>query len=114
VLILPIACVNFMNSAPPARRRSQVGIRKGSAHKRTPHHPVPHRIHPAQPLLFVLPCIAVLLLPMFNQLAGKSLHPDVLFSGRFLPILILLVLLSAVSPAATQHSTFPPFSRSMY
>jgi putative ABC transport system permease protein len=37
--------------------------------------------------------IAVLLLPMFNQLAGKSLHPDALFSGRFLPILILLVLL---------------------
>src|SRR5215475_12660839 len=37
--------------------------------------------------------IAALLLPMFNQFAGKSLHPGVLFNGRFLPILILLVLL---------------------
>ena len=55
--------------------------------------------------------IAVLLLPMFNQLAGKSLHPDVLFSGRFLPILILVVLVVgclAGSYPAFYLSSFQP------
>src|SRR5260370_9871639 len=51
--------------------------------------------------------IAVLLLPMFNQLAGKSLHPYVLFSGRFLPLLILLVLLFGSLTGST-----PPLSLS--
>ncbi|WP_431217605.1 ABC transporter permease [Puia sp. P3] len=55
--------------------------------------------------------IAVLLLPMFNQLAGKSLHPDVLFSGRFLLFLIALALLVgclAGSYPAFYLSSFKP------
>jgi putative ABC transport system permease protein len=48
---------------------------------------------------------------MFNQLAGKSLHADSLFSGRFLPMLILVVLLVgclAGSYPAFYLSSFQP------
>jgi putative ABC transport system permease protein len=97
VLILLIACVNFMNlsTARSANRAKEVGIRKVAGS--TKGHLVIQFLTESVLLsllsLVLALGIAVLLLPMFNQLAGKSLHPDALFSGRFLPILILLVLL---------------------
>src|ERR1700722_20400447 len=114
-LILLIACVNFMNlsTARSANRAKEVGIRKvvGS----TKGHLILQFLTESVLLsLFSLVLalgIAVLLLPMFNQLAGKSLHPDVLFSDRFLPILILLVLVVgclAGSYPAFYLSSFQP------
>ena len=97
VLILLIACVNFMNlsTARSANRAKEVGIRKVAGS--TKGHLIIQFLTESVLLsllsLVLALGIAVLLLPMFNQLAGKSLHPDALFSGRFLPILILLVLL---------------------
>ncbi|MBS1602904.1 MAG: ABC transporter permease [Bacteroidetes bacterium] len=115
VLILLIACVNFMNlsTARSANRAKEVGIRKVAGS--TKGHLILQFLTESILLsLFSLVLalgIAVLLLPMLNQLAGKSLHPDVLFSSRFLPILILLVLLVgclAGSYPAFYLSSFQP------
>ena len=115
VLILLIACVNFMNlsTARSANRAKEVGIRKVAGS--TKGHLILQFLTESILLsLFSLVLalgIAVLLLPMFNQLAGKSLHPDVLFSGRFLPVLILLVLVVgflAGSYPAFYLSSFQP------
>src|SRR5262249_43359557 len=40
--------------------------------------------------------IALLALPMFNVLAGKQLHAEMLFSGRLLPVLVVLVFFVGV------------------
>lgn len=115
VLILLIACVNFMNlsTARSANRAKEVGIRKVAGS--TKGHLILQFLTESILLsLFALVLalgIAVLLLPMFNQLAGKSLHPDALFSGWFLPALILLVLLVgclAGSYPAFYLSSFQP------
>ncbi|MDR3712627.1 MAG: ABC transporter permease [Puia sp.] len=115
VLILLIACVNFMNlsTARSANRAKEVGIRKVSGSTKG-HLIIQFLTESILLSLFALVlalAIAVLLLPMLNQLAGKSLQPDVLFSGRFLPILILLVLLVgclAGSYPAFYLSSFQP------
>src|SRR6185437_12519963 len=115
VLILLIACVNFMNlsTARSANRAREVGIRKVAGS--TKGHLILQFLTESVLLsLFSLVLalgIAVLLLPMFNALAGKSLHPDILFSGRFLLILIGLVLLVgclAGSYPAFYLSSFKP------
>jgi len=115
VLILLIACVNFMNlsTARSANRAKEVGIRKvaGSTKGHLIGQFLTESILLSLFSLILALCIAVLLLPVFNQLAGKSLHSDVLFSGRFLPILILLVLLVgclAGSYPAFYLSSFQP------
>jgi putative ABC transport system permease protein len=115
VLILLIACVNFMNlsTARSANRAREVGIRKVAGSTKG-HLIIQFLTESVLLSLFSLVLalvIAVLLLPMFNQLAGKSLHPDALFSGRFLPILILLGLLVgclAGSYPAFYLSSFQP------
>jgi putative ABC transport system permease protein len=115
VLILLIACVNFMNlsTARSANRAREVGIRKvaGSTKGHLIIQFLTESILLSLFSLILALGIAVLLLPMFNQLAGKSLHPDVLFSGRFLPILVGLVLLVgclAGSYPAFYLSSFQP------
>jgi len=115
VLILLIACVNFMNlsTARSANRAKEVGIRKVAGSTKG-HLIIQFLTESILLSLFSLVLafgIAVLLLPMFNQLAGKSLHPDVLFSGRFLLILLLLVLVVgclAGSYPAFYLSSFQP------
>jgi putative ABC transport system permease protein len=115
VLILLIACVNFMNlsTARSANRAKEVGIRKVAGS--TKGHLIAQFLTESILLsLFSLVLalgIAVLLLPMFNLLAGKSLHTEVLLSGRFLPVLILLVLVVgflAGSYPAFYLSSFQP------
>src|ERR1700722_18369059 len=115
VLILLIACVNFMNlsTARSANRAKEVGIRKvvGSTKGQLILQFLTESVLLSLFSLVLALGIAVLLLPMFNQLAGKSLHPDALFSGRFLPLLILLVVLVgclAGSYPAFYLSSFQP------
>jgi len=115
VLILLFACVNFMNlsTARSANRAREVGIRKVAGS--TKGHLIIQFLTESVLLSFfsliLALFIAVLLLPMFNQFAGKSLRPDALFSGRFLAILFLLVLLVgclAGSYPAFYLSSFQP------
>lgn len=115
VLILLIACVNFMNlsTARSANRAKEVGIRKviGSTKGNLIIQFLTESVLLSLFALMLALGIAVVLLPMFNQLAGKSLHPGVLFSGRFLLFLIVLVLLVgcvAGSYPAFYLSSFQP------
>jgi len=115
VLILLIACVNFMNlsTARSANRAKEVGIRKvaGSTKGHLILQFLTESILLSLLSLVLALGIAVLLLPLFNQLAGKSLHADALFSGRFLLMLILLVLVVgclAGSYPAFYLSSFQP------
>lgn len=115
VLILLIACVNFMNlsTARSANRGREVGIRKvaGSTKGQLILQFLTESVLLSIFSLVLALGVAVVLLPMFNQLAGKSLHSEMLCSGRFLPVLILLVLLVgclAGSYPAFYLSSFQP------
>jgi putative ABC transport system permease protein len=97
ILILIIACVNFMNlsTARSANRAKEVGIRKvaGSTKGDLIIQFLTESVLLSFFALLLALGIAVALLPMFNQLADKELHAWVLFSPRFLPLLIILVFL---------------------
>src|SRR5580658_5203592 len=115
ILILVIACVNFMNlsTARSANRAKEVGIRKVSGS--TKGHLIAQFLTESILLSFfsllLALGIALLLLPMFNQLAGKELHAGSLFSLRFLSLLVILVFLVgclAGSYPAFYLSSFQP------
>ena len=115
ILILLIACVNFMNlsTARSAGRAKEVGIRKVAGS--TKGHLIIQFLTESVLLSFfsllLALGIALLLLPMFNDLAGKDLHWWMLFSPRFLPVLVLLVLVVgclAGSYPAFYLSSFQP------
>jgi putative ABC transport system permease protein len=115
VLILLIACVNFMNlsTARSANRAKEVGIRKVAGSTRGY---LIAQFLTESVLLSLLAMVlalglAVALLPLFNQLAGKQLHPGVLFGSRLLPITIGLTLVVgclAGSYPAFYLSSFQP------
>ncbi|HVU98037.1 MAG TPA: FtsX-like permease family protein [Puia sp.] len=115
LLILLIACVNFMNlsTARSANRAREVGIRKVAGS--TKGHLVAQFLTESVVLCFISLAlalgIALLLLPMFNILSGKDLHAAGLFSMRLLPVLVLLALLVGViagSYPAFYLSSFQP------
>jgi putative ABC transport system permease protein len=115
ILILLIACVNFMNlsTARSANRAKEVGIRKvaGSTRGHLITQFLTESVLVSLFSLILALGIAVLLLPMFNQLAGVTLHPNLLFSARFLPFLVILVVLVgclAGSYPAFYLSSFQP------
>ena len=97
VLILLIACVNFMNlsTARSANRAREVGIRKvaGSTRGNLILQFLLESVLLSFFSLLLALAIALLLLPMFNNLAGKELHAGMLFSGRILPVLVAVVFL---------------------
>ena len=115
ILILLIACVNFMNlsTARSANRAKEVGIRKVAGS--TKGHLILQFLLESVLLSFfsllLALGIALLLLPLFNTLAGKELHAGMLFSGRFLLMLVVLVFLVgclAGSYPAFYLSSFQP------
>lgn len=117
VLILVIACVNFMNlsTARSANRAKEVGIRKVAGSTRG--HLITQFLTESVLLslfaLFLALGVVAILLPLFNGLAGKQLHFTTLFSSRLLPLLILLVFLVgclAGSYPAFYLSSFRPIA----
>ena len=115
ILILLIACVNFMNlsTARSANRAKEVGIRKVAGS--TKGHLILQFLTESILLSFfsllLALGIALLLLPVFNTLAGKEMHAGMLFSGRFLPWLVVIVFLVgfiAGSYPAFYLSSFQP------
>jgi len=115
ILILLIACVNFMNlsTARSANRAKEVGIRKVAGS--TKGHLIAQFLTESVILSFISGLlalgVAILALPMFNTLAGKELHAAGLFSPRLLPVLVLLVFLVGViagSYPAFYLSSFQP------
>lgn len=115
VLIVLIACVNFMNlsTARSANRAKEVGIRKvaGSTRANLIFQFLMESILMAFFSLVLAIGIAALLLPTFNQIAGKQMTVGTLFSSWFLPVIAALVFIVgflAGSYPAFYLSSFQP------
>ncbi len=96
IFILLIACVNFMNlsTARSANRAKEVGIRKvaGSLRSHLITQFLTESVLTSFFSLVLAVGIAALLLPLFNQLAGKQMHVWTLFSTWLLPLLVALII----------------------
>jgi putative ABC transport system permease protein len=102
IFILLIACINFMNlsTARSANRAKEVGIRKvlgGLRIKLIIQFLVESLV--ACSLSFALAiAVAILVLPFFNELAGKQIQVSVLFSPPIaVGLLLLLVLVGFIA-----------------
>jgi putative ABC transport system permease protein len=108
VFILLIACVNFMNlsTARSSNRAKEVGVRKvlGSLRKNLIQQFLTESILISFIALLLSILIAWLLLPYFNQLAGKSIHVNALFQPSMLASLVALML--AVGLLAGSYPAF--------
>jgi putative ABC transport system permease protein len=115
ILILLIACVNFMNlsTARSANRAKEVGIRKVAGSVRSSlitQFLTESVLISFCSLLFAL-ALSALLLPLFNQLSGKEMQVSTLFSSWLLPVLIVLIFVVggiAGSYPAFYLSSFQP------
>ena len=115
IFILLIACVNFMNlsTARSANRAKEVGIRKvaGSLRSNLITQFLTESVLMSFLSLFIALGIAALLLPLFNQLAGKQMSVVTLFSTRLLPLMVVLIIVVgciAGSYPAFYLSSFQP------
>ncbi|MBN8854020.1 MAG: cell division protein FtsX [Sphingobacteriales bacterium 50-39] len=115
ILILVIACVNFMNlsTARSANRAKEVGIRKVAGSTRG--HLIAQFLMESMLLslfsLLLAIGIALALLPLFNHLAGKELYMGAIFSPRlFLVLLGLTILVGCLAGSypAFYLSSFQP------
>ena len=115
VFILIIACVNFMNlsTARSANRAKEVGIRKVAGSLRL--HLISQFLTESVLLSFFSLLFAIgmaaLLVPLFNQLAGKEMSVTTLFSTWLFPVMIALVFLVGLlagSYPAFYLSSFQP------
>src|SRR5450631_411681 len=115
IFILLIACVNFMNlsTARSANRAKEVGIRKvaGSSRISLITQFLTESVLTSFLSLLLAIGIAALLLPLFNQLAGKQMSVYTLFSTWLLPVLVALIVVVgciAGSYPAFYLSSFQP------
>ena len=115
VFILLIACINFMNltTARSANRAKEVGIRKvlGTDQRKLIAQFLSESTLMSLLSLILALVIVYLVLPLFNEVSGKSMTLKDLFSSLFLPLLIvlpLLVGLLAGSYPAFYLSAFKP------
>jgi putative ABC transport system permease protein len=108
LLILLIACVNFMNlsTARSSNRAKEVGVRKvlGSLKKNLVQQFLTESFLISFIALFLAVLIARLLLPYFDQLSGKGIHASTLFQPKMM--LSLLVLMLIVGFAAGSYPAF--------
>jgi putative ABC transport system permease protein len=117
LLILLIACVNFMNlsTARSSNRAKEVGVRKvlGSLKKNLVQQFLTESVLISLIALVFAFIISWLLLPYFNQLSGKSIHLGSLFQPTMifsLLALMLIVGLLAGSYPAFFLSSFQPIA----
>ena len=115
VFILLIACVNFMNlsTARSSNRAKEVGIRKvaGSTKSSLVSQFLTESVLTSFLSLLLAIGIAALLLPFFNQLAGKQMAVWTLFSTWLMPVLLALIVIVgcvAGSYPAFYLSSFQP------
>jgi putative ABC transport system permease protein len=94
VFILLIACINFMNltTARSANRAREVGIRKvlGTEKKELIFQFLTESTVMASLSLLIAIGLAWLVLPLFNNIASKTMNMGSLFSPAILPVLIVL------------------------
>jgi putative ABC transport system permease protein len=117
IFILLIACINFMNltTARSANRAREVGIRKvlGTERKNLIAQFLSESTLMALLSLIIAMLITYFTLPLFNDVAAKSMSVEVLFSPTILPLLIALPIvvgLMAGSYPAFYLSSFNPIT----
>ncbi|RYZ53703.1 MAG: ABC transporter permease, partial [Chitinophagaceae bacterium] len=97
LFILLIACVNFMNlsTARSANRAKEVGVRKvlGSDKRNLVAQFLTESIFISFLSMLIAVCLAQLLLPLFNELAGKTVTLGLFTKPWLLPSLLALMLL---------------------
>jgi putative ABC transport system permease protein len=100
LFILLIACINFMNlsTAQSVGRAKEVGLRKVLGALRTS---LAWQFHGESILLTLIAAIFAfifveLLMPVFNSLSGKDFTFSTPFQSEFLPVIILIVLLTGI------------------
>jgi len=115
IFILLIACVNFMNlsTARSANRAKEVGIRKvaGSSRSSLIIQFLTESVLMSFISLLIAIGVAGLLLPLFNQLAGKQMSMFTIFTSLQLPVLVGLIIIVgciAGSYPAFYLSSFQP------
>ncbi|MBN9386116.1 MAG: ABC transporter permease [Chitinophagaceae bacterium] len=115
LLILLVACVNFMNlsTARSARRSREVGVRKvlGGSRRELITQFLVEAILTSFMALSLAVVIAVILLPYFNQLSGKFFSLAILYNRWTVPALLMISLtvgLLAGSYPAFFLSAFQP------
>ncbi len=100
IFILLIACVNFMNlsTAKSANRAREVGVRKvlGSMRKNLMLQFLTESLFVSFISLILAVLIAALLLPWFNNLAGKQIDVALLFQPFMLLSAVLLVIIAGL------------------
>ncbi len=107
-LILLIACVNFMNlsTARASSRAKEVGVRKvlGSLRKNLIQQFITESVLMSFIALTIAITLALMLLPYFNQLAGKKIQAY----GLFQPLMLLsfFVLMGVVGILAGSYPAF--------
>jgi putative ABC transport system permease protein len=118
ILILLIACVNFMNlsTARSSNRAKEVGVRKvlGSLKKNLVQQFLTESLLISFIALVFSIALAWLLLPYFNQLSGKSIQVSTLFQPYMLLLLLHLCSSSVCLPEVTLHFSYHHFNRLMY
>ena len=104
VLILLIACVNYTNlsTAQSARRSAEIGMRKvmGAGKRQVFNQFISETFLLTLLAVMLALLLSVLLLPYFNQLAGKEFHRSVFFQPALLAGLFLAALLIAFAAGA--------------
>jgi putative ABC transport system permease protein len=99
-LILVIACVNYTNLsiAQSAGRNAEIGVRKvlGADRQQVFHQFISEAFVVTLIAVLLALAISALLLPYFNELAGKQLPYAVLFGRQTIGIILLLGLIVAL------------------
>jgi putative ABC transport system permease protein len=107
VLILIVACINFVNLsiARSLRRLREIGVRRvlGSSRRRLVAQFLVESVFMTGIAMGMAVLLAVILLPLFNQLADKSFTASILLSRWMIPAFLLATvlvgLLSGAYPA---------------
>jgi putative ABC transport system permease protein len=115
VFILLIACINFVNltTARSAERAKEVGIRKvvGAARSQLARQFIGESVIICCIAFILAVGLSALLLPLFNQLAGKTISTGILDEGRYLIILFVAALgiglIAGIYPALVLSSFRP-------
>ncbi|WP_186461806.1 ABC transporter permease [Mucilaginibacter pallidiroseus] len=104
LFILVIACINFMNlsTARSANRAREVGVRKvlGSARKGLIAQFLAESLMVTLASTLIAATVAIILLPTFNQLAGKELSINLQTIGWMLPSLLIIIIVVGILAGA--------------
>jgi putative ABC transport system permease protein len=117
IFILLIACINFMNlsTARSSSRAKEVGIRKvmGTERRTLIQQFLTESTLTVIISLLIAVLIAWLILPLFNDLASKSISISQIFNGKLLPFFVLLPFaVGALAGRSTQGLSEADFGAS--